>query len=276
MIGFDRYQDIHIWDYRNNQLENQDFHIKFLYNTDISYYDYYHVTCIFANLNNDNLIDLLIINHKHFTLGITFGYWSEYFKKTVKIISTANLCRRLKVVVVEDLNFDNNNDIIIYDCNKTIGVIYGYGNGSFQQQPILSYSRQLWSDFAIEDINNDDIKDIIGIDNGNSYLEIFIGINNGYFITYDLLFTGYNTKPHSIVFSDFNNDNKIDIAVSNSNLNSIGIFTGHGNGSFSFFTIISVLSEKPTFIINVDLNNDNRKDLIVSTAYYATILLNTC
>jgi len=70
--------------------------------------------------------------------------------------------------------------------------------------------------------------------------------------------------PCSIVVVDFNGDGQLDIITANYNNNGIGIFTGHGNGTFNTIQIRATGSAStPTYVAVSDFNNDKRLDIAV-------------
>ncbi|CAF4364527.1 unnamed protein product, partial [Adineta steineri] len=72
-------------------------------------------------------------------------------------------------------------------------------------------------------------------------------------------------NPYSIVVSNFNNDNYLDIAVASINSNDLAIFLGQNNGTFTLIaTYITGNTSNPTMLSVRDLNNDNQMDIIVA------------
>jgi hypothetical protein len=80
-----------------------------------------------------------------------------------------------------------------------------------------------------------------------------------------------------LVSGDFNNDTKLDLAVTNYDDNTVGILLGNGDGSFQSQTTIPVGSD-PTSLILGDFNGDTRLDLatVDSLSDELVILLNQC
>jgi hypothetical protein len=78
----------------------------------------------------------------------------------------------------------------------------------------------------------------------------------------------YGSIPHMVTIGDFNNDHQLDIAVTNFGTNSISIFLGFGNGTFSNKITFSINSSRPFWIDAADLNNDTALNII--TVDYGT------
>jgi hypothetical protein len=74
-----------------------------------------------------------------------------------------------------------------------------------------------------------------------------------------------NSRPRSAAFGDLNGDNKLDIVVANSGIDSMAIFFGNGDGTFSNETTYSTgVDSKPYSIAVGYFNEDNHLDIIVA------------
>jgi hypothetical protein len=72
------------------------------------------------------------------------------------------------------------------------------------------------------------------------------------------------TNPTSIAAGDFNGDNILDIAVTNSVSNNISILLGTGKGVFGNATNYAAGGNSPTSIAVADLNADSKLDIAVA------------
>lgn len=70
-------------------------------------------------------------------------------------------------------------------------------------------------------------------------------------------------SPRSLIPSDFNKDNNLDVAVANLLSNDVTILLGDGNGSFPITSTYNV-GDKPRSIITTDFNSDNHLDLAIA------------
>ena len=76
--------------------------------------------------------------------------------------------------------------------------------------------------------------------------------------------TGNNSLPLSVAIGDFDNDNKLDIAVANYGTASMGVLFGNGNGIFADqMTFFTSSNSNPYSIATGDFNNDTRLDIAV-------------
>ena len=83
--------------------------------------------------------------------------------------------------------------------------------------------------------------------------------------------------PSKIIAGDFNNDEKIDPAVTNIDENTIEILLGNGDGTFQNRTVYRS-GEPPNFIVSGGLNGDRMLDLAVvdGRSNTLTVFISSC
>ncbi|CAF5161673.1 unnamed protein product, partial [Rotaria sp. Silwood1] len=172
----------------------------------------YYVTV--ADLNNDNQIDIISVNHGSNNIGIFLGYGNASF--AVMITYSTGDFSAPWAAAIGDINHDDRLDIVVdnYGTN-CIGIFLGYGDGSFQNQVTYSTGYQSFpASVVIGDFNQDNQSDI-GVANFNANnVGIFLGYGNGSFSSVVPYSTGDGSSPQCAVVGDFNNDKILDIAVS--------------------------------------------------------------
>jgi hypothetical protein len=172
-------------------------------------------------------------------------------------------------IAIGDFNKDNCIDIAVANENaKNVGIFFGNGNGTFSLQATYSTgSSSALMSITVADLNNDTILDIAvsnwGAGNGN--IGVLYGLNNGTFLVPKTYSTGFNSQPTSIAICDFNNDGRVDFAVSNSNKNNIGIMLRDKSEPFGVQRTFSTGNGSSPYSVAVtDLNNDDRLDIAVA------------
>ncbi|CAF1586786.1 unnamed protein product, partial [Adineta steineri] len=165
-----------------------------------------------------------------------------------------------KYVVVVDINNDNQLDIVV-GYSDNIGVLLGYGNGTFAQQ--IAFSPGTGS-LAIGDFNNDTHLDIVALSGFNDSVSILLQYNRGALIKYISYASGGASSLRYVSISDLNNDTRLDIIVANYGTNDIGILVGSGNDTFlSQKMLISGSNSHPSAIAIADYNGDTLLDIAV-------------
>ena len=220
------------------------------------------------DFDNDNKFDIAFAKYGIASVVILFGDGNGYFSDKNKTFFTSSNLNPYSIAV-GDFNIDNRPDIAVvnYDFNR-VDIILNYRNYSFYNQITYKTNDNFYPTFVlIHDLNNDQKQDIIVVNYGGSNLGIFLGFGNGTFSNQTTYSTGDGTKPLSIAVGDFNNDSQLDIVVANGMTNNVGIFLGHGNGTFSSQTTFSTgVNSHPYAVAVDDFNNDNRLDVAVANS----------
>ncbi|CAF1358358.1 unnamed protein product [Rotaria sp. Silwood1] len=229
-----------------------------------------------GDFNSDSHTDIVVANKNGKNVAIFYGYGNGTFS-LFTYYATGSTSMLYSIVVV-DLNNDKLLDLVYSDWGNgiaVIGVFYGLGNGRFL--PVNTYKL---------DINSQPTKIVIGDFNNDSRLDLAVANANKRFIyvmlrnkTHPLaqpttFSTGVNSRPRSVIVSDFNSDNQLDIAVANSEMSNILIFLGDGNGNFAkqgYYLTGS--SSNPVSLAIGDFNNDRRTDIVVVNANSSNICI---
>ena len=120
--------------------------------------------------------------------------------------------------------------------------------------------------YAVADLNGDGIPDVFIKDYFGTY-DVALGKADGTFTTGATAFGPYSqTGP--LVLGDFNNDGIVDVAAVNAvfyaSNNTITIFLGHGDGTFTVAASSPAIGMNPAAITTADINGDGNADLVVS------------
>ena len=211
-------------------------------------------------------MDLVVANYGTDNIGVLLGNGDGTFANQTTY-STGNDSLPY-AITAHDFNNDTRLDVIVVNFGtSTLGILFGYGNGSFAAQRIFSHNSSQPIAIAHGDFNNDTRMDIAIANYGTNDIGILIGIGDGAFTSQVRYSTGYNSDPRSLIVADFNNDNQLDIAVANFGTNNIGVLFGYGNASFENLKLYSTnLGSRPYSLTASDFNMDNQLDIVVANS----------
>ena len=231
------------------------------------------VGIVVNDFNNDNFLDIAAVFFKSDSLGILFGYGNGSFA-TMRTYSTGDGSFPYSIDV-GDFNSDGQLDIVVTNLGtKGVGILLGYGNGLFSE--ILTYSTGKNNPVAVAtgDFNNDSQLDVVVAIYDNTGVGVLLGYGNGSFATAKMYSTELDSTPSSIAVGDFNNDDILDIVVSNYGTNNIGVLLGYGNGTFVYQMSRSRDYCLNPFSVRVgDFNSDDQLDVVTSCRDYHGIAI---
>ncbi|CAF4083012.1 unnamed protein product, partial [Adineta steineri] len=219
-----------------------------------------------GDLNHDNQTDIVVANPGTNTIGIFLSVDYENFHSQ-QTYSTGSTSQPNSVV----LNYFNNDsylDIAVanYGTNN-IGLFFGQHNGTFENQILISTnSFRPWF-ISSDDLDHDNYSDLVIVFYGTDNIGILFGRNNGSFDELIIYSTGYDSLPYSLAIKDLNNDQHLDIVVTNYGTNNIKIFYNNGNRTLKNTIIYSTnYNSHPSSVVIADINNDQYFDIIVSNS----------
>lgn len=209
-----------------------------------------------GDFNEDSIIDTARIQRNSQKVFITLGNGEE------KEVTTQG--QPIKILI-DDFNGDNIDDIIIEQSisfnSQEISLILGNPNGQFQSPVTVASDSNL--DFAIVNIDDNDLPDLLTIkDEGNqNRIQILQNQGNNIFFKTNELITTNAFNPDLVIVEDLDNDEIKDLVIPNNIDNSIRIFLGQDNGNFQQDKSYTVGDDVSQVIVE-DLNNDGSQDIL--------------
>jgi hypothetical protein len=164
-------------------------------------------------------------------------------------------------------NFDGNATLDLAVTNQTdntVSILLSNGNGTFQ--PHVDYATGTGPVAVVTgDFNGDGILDLAVANSTANTVSVLLGNGNGTFQAKPDFPTGTGTQnPVWLAVGDFNRDGNLDLAVANEATNTIAIFLGNGDGTFTLKSSPAVASG-PVSVAVGDLNGDGILDLVVAS-----------
>ncbi|CAF3176865.1 unnamed protein product [Rotaria socialis] len=212
-----------------------------------------------GDFNRDSKLDAVIVNSGSNSVTLLLGSGNGTFP-TELTYSTGSLPQS---IAVGDFNSDASLDIAVANYgDNTISVLLGYGDGSFTSQIIYASGASPLT-VVVGDFNNDTRLDLVLTNQIDGCVSVLLGVINQAFLKAETLITGNGSQPSSVVIADYNNDNKKDIAIANLGTNTIDIFLGNGNSSFTSQKSL-LTGSTPKAVAIGDFNNDNIIDIVVA------------
>lgn len=127
-----------------------------------------------GDFNNDSLLDIVVANYQSSTIGVFLGCGNGSFLKQKTFSTGAN--SRPNAIAVGDFNNDHTADIIFTNNGtNSIGVLLGFGNGTFDDME--SFSTDYGSFpflICVGDFNNDKKLDVGVANKGFDSMKVFI------------------------------------------------------------------------------------------------------
>jgi Tol biopolymer transport system component len=220
-----------------------------------------------SDFNGDGKVDLLTTSQLSNNISVLLGTGTGSFAPAVNFsVGSGSIS-----VAVGEFNGDGKIDVVTANqFGNSVSILLGTGTGSFSSATSFSVgSPPRW--VAVGDLNGDSKLDLVTANQDDS-VSVLLGNGAGSFgaATHFVAGSASGSSPFAVSVGDFNSDQKLDLAVANTNTANVSILMGAGNGTFSAPTNFAVGSN-PRFIAIADFNGDSKPDLAVANTFSSNI-----
>jgi Flp pilus assembly secretin CpaC len=236
-----------------------------------------------VDLNNDGQLDLAVLNLNDSSISILLNQGNGNFAPATgsPIVPGTNQTNGIAIATA-DLDRNGTVDLLVANqSSNNVTLLLGKGDGTFAPagvSPIATGNQP--SAIVVADFNGDNNLDFAVANFADNTVSVFLGDGNGGFTQAPgspIALGGNARGPIAMVFADFNNDGKNDLAVVDRTTNQVSILLGNGDGTFAEAPGSPIaVGKAPVALALGDLNGDGRPDLAVVNAAdnSVTILLN--
>lgn len=234
-----------------------------------------------GDFNGDGQADIAVAQQYGKTINVILSNGDGTFQPAVNYLVGA----RPVALAVADLNRDGKLDLIVaqqsarlpHQSLDTIGVLLGNGDGTFQPDIFYPAGRHPVAVIA-GDFNGDSKPDVAVANYGGNLpasLVVLLGLGDGSFQIPGISETRLVTTPSGIAAGDFNEDGKLDIAMScRGGRAPVSVRLGKRNGTFRAPIVLDPRTFAQTVAVG-DLNGDGNLDVVSSNygGYYLSVFL---
>ena len=177
-----------------------------------------------GDFNNDNYVDIAVINRFLRNLVVYLGHNNGSFE--AMIASSTGGALDPESIVIGDFNSDNFLDVAVsYQVRTDIGILLGYGNGSFGKSlKLLEKTFKIVSyPMVVVDFNGDRHLDIVFYRYYPSGVDILLGDGKGHFQRQSIYRVPNDDYNAELLTGDFNGDGYQDVISAVTNPSSFNV-----------------------------------------------------
>jgi len=231
----------------------------------LPYYAYDFRPIAVADFNGDGVQDIAALDGDSNTVTILLGNGDGTFTPTTTSPAVGSNPNKL---AVGDFNGDGIPDLAVTtSSSSSLNILLGNGDGTFaatSNSPVVGdnpYS------IVAGDFNGDGNLDLAVTDTFDDTVSVLLGNGDGTFASATTFACGINNSPLAV--ADFNSDGKLDLAVgisgNSDTSDSVAIFVGNGDGTFTSPTPLPAATSNSISSIHVgDFNADGIPDVVVT------------
>lgn len=176
-------------------------------------------------------------------------------------------------ILASDLDGDGQLELVVPGGGRVL-VLHGRGDGQFDVSSSVEAGENP-VDLALADLDEDGLRDLAVANHETNYVTLLFGVPGGRFErkSYSQLQVSVAPHPHAVRLQDIDADGHADLMVDDRGAESIRLFRGVGDGTFSESTRIDVGGDPYRGMTLVDLNSDGLIDLVTPNPDHVSVLV---
>ena len=235
------------------------------------------LSVVVTDFNGDGKLDIAVANENTDTLAVFLNDGTGHFGTPI-VTNVQTSGAALGFIAAGDFNEDSKMDLavsFIGGGNQVNVILFGNGDGTFQQQPAITNSAGFLA-AQVADLNGDGHQDLAMAFNGT--LGVSLGVGDGTFNGTTYLPGGSGGAFVGLAVADFNGDGKLDMEALDEGSGvggtaALNFYPGNGDGTFGPATVTPIVFSSPTNIGSGDFNDDGKLDLLIGFPNVAELVL---
>ena len=176
-------------------------------------------------------------------------------------------------ILASDLNSDGRLDLVVAGGGRVL-VLDGRGDGQFDVSSSVEAGEEP-VDLAIADLDGDGFRDLAVANHDTNYVTLLFGTSGRGFELrgHSRVPVDVSPHPHAVRLQDADADGHADLFVDDRTPESIRLFRGVGDGTFSEPVTIEVGGDPYRGMTLTDLDSDGRLDLVTPNLDHVSVLM---
>ncbi|MGE5397785.1 MAG: FG-GAP repeat domain-containing protein, partial [Chitinophagales bacterium] len=176
-----------------------------------------------GDFNGDSKLDLAVANSGSNNVSVLLGNGDGTFSAAPETPAVGTTPRDITSV---RFNSDNNVDLAVVNAaSDNVSILLGDGDGTFQTAYTLGTGNGPWG-ITAADFNGDSKPELAICNRASDNVSILKYSPGGVPVVNPLPSPGVGDSPQGIITGDFNNDNKLDLAVANNASDNVSVLIG--------------------------------------------------
>ena len=176
-------------------------------------------------------------------------------------------------ILAYDVNRDGHIDLVVCGEGRVVS-LHGRGDGQFDVAASVAAGQDP-VDLAAADLDRDGFEDLVVANHATDYVTLLFGVAGGNFErrSHSQFVVGVSPHPHAVRLRDIDNDGHADLLVDDRTAESIRVFKGVGDGTFSNSRMIEVGGDPYRGMTLAHLTEDEVLDLVTPNADHISVLV---